>query len=101
MLAPVGLAIHQHEVASAVIALVGLIALVLAGIGIASARRSENPGLRFVVAAFVVFGLKGLFAAWAVYTGDVAHEDLELITAVADLAVVVLLVLPLFRRARP
>lgn len=95
---PVVVALHVHQVSAATIAVVGAIALALAVVGFSAARK--NRTLLFVGSAFLVFALKGFFSSWAILSGRVEHEDLELQLAIADLVVVVLLVIPLFARGR-
>lgn len=94
------LAIHVHEASALVVLVVGLVALVLAGVGLQAMGASRNRALAFVVAAFAVFALKGFFGAWALWTRGVEHEVLEMVLAVADLAVVALLFAPLLARDR-
>lgn len=80
--------------------LVGVLALVLAGLAIASLRRRKNPALRFVAAAFFVFALKNAFSAYNVLYHAVPHDAIELVLSLFDLVLLVLLFLPLLVRRR-
>ena len=86
---------HPNEIVGvAVIATVALVSLLLTLLAAAAWRRTGNRKLGFVTAAFVVFFAKSLLTAYSVKTGLIAHEDLELIGSLGDLAVVLLLVAP-------
>lgn len=100
MALPAALALHIHDVSGALVLIVGVVALGLALVGVAALRRSGNRSLAFVVAAFAVLAGKGLFGGWAILTRRVGHEDLEAVLAIADFAVVLLLVAPLLARFR-
>lgn len=97
---PTVVAIHSHEVTSALVLIVALLAAGLAVVGVQGFRRSKNPALRFVVAAFVVFGVRALGTAWALYFEVVKHEDLELVLAASDVLILGLLVAPLVLQRR-
>lgn len=95
---------HPNEVFGVgIIAAVALVSLVLTGLAAAAWRRTGNRKLAFVTLGFFVFFAKSLVTASAVKTGWIGHEDLELLGALADLVVVLLLVAPfaaaLLRRA--
>lgn len=96
---------HPHELYGVgIISLVAAISLVLTVLAFAAWRRSDNRKLGFVTAAFFVFFAKSLLTAYAVETNAIVHEDLELVGALADLFVVVLLLAPFggsFVRRRP
>ena len=85
---------HDHLTTTALIALAGLLSLVLASLAVGAWHRTGNRKLAFVTAAFGVFFAKSVLTAYSVETGFVGHEDLELIGALADLVVVLLLVAP-------
>lgn len=90
-----GAVAHPNETTGvAIIAVVALVSLLLTALAAAAWRRTGNRKLAFVTAAFLVFFAKSVLTAYAVKTGFVAHEDLELIGALADLVVVLLLVAP-------
>lgn len=91
---------HPNEAtAVALITAVAAVSLVLTVLAAASWRRSGNRKLAFVAAAFAVFFLKSAGTAYALATDAVAHEDLELLGSVGDLAAVLLLVAPFLSRA--
>ena len=86
---------HPNEmVGVAIIATVAVVSLLLTILAAAAWRRTGNRKLAFVTAAFFVFFAKSVLTAYSVETGFVGHEDLELIGALADLVVVLLLVAP-------
>lgn len=91
---------------AAISVLVTVLALVLAGLAIASLRRRRNPGLRFVAAAFMVFAVKNAFSAYNVVAHvrpampSVPHDAIELVLSLFDLVLLVLLFVPLVFRRR-
>lgn len=91
---------------AAVSLLVTALALTMAGLAIASLRRRGNPALRFVAAAFVLFAVKNAFSAYNVVAHEragwpsVPHDAIELVLSLFDLALLLLLFLPLFLRRR-
>src|SRR5581483_9910338 len=66
---------------------------------LAVAKRG-NKALRWVGAAFVVFGLRNLFSAFNVATDVVRHGTVELVLSVFDLALMLILIAPLVLRRR-
>ncbi|HVL47692.1 MAG TPA: hypothetical protein VM889_03960 [Candidatus Thermoplasmatota archaeon] len=78
--------------------LVAALAGVLAVVAFRAAARRANPALRFVGAAFVVFVAKNVFSGYNVMTHAVRHDEIELALSVFDLAILLLLVMPLLRR---
>ena len=88
----------SEETAVLVIAAVAALAATLTLVSLGAWRKNRNPKLLFLVAAFSLFFIKGLATAWAILYHRVAHEHLELIGSVFDLAIVALLVAPLLRR---
>lgn len=90
---------HPSEVAATiVIAVVGVITLTLTVIAVRAQQRTGNPRLWFLVSAFGLFTIKSALVAWAVSMESIAHEHLELVSSLFDLAIVVLLFMPLLRR---
>lgn len=86
---------HPNEVIGVgVIAAVALVSLALTLLAAAAWRRTGNRKLAFVTLAFLVFFAKSVVTAYSVRTGFIRHEDLELLGALADLVVVLLLVAP-------
>lgn len=85
---------HDHATTVALIAFAGLISLVLAILAVGAWRRTGNRKLGLVAAAFSVFVVKAAVTAYSLWTGAIGHEDLELVGALLDVAVVVLLVAP-------
>ena len=86
---------HPNEATGvAIIAAVAAVSLLLTVLAAAAWNRTGNRKLGFVTAAFFVFFAKSLLTAYSVETGFIAHEHLELIGALGDLAVVLLLVAP-------
>jgi hypothetical protein len=96
---------HDHLTTTALIGLAGLLSLVLASLAVGAWQRTGNRKLAFVAAAFWLFFLKSSLTAYSVWTGVIGHEDLELVGAVLDVAIVGLLIAPLLggvlRRSPP
>ncbi|HVL87343.1 MAG TPA: hypothetical protein VM681_04945 [Candidatus Thermoplasmatota archaeon] len=90
--------VHIHEITSAVLAIVGLVGAGLALVAWKSYRATANRWLPYVFGAFAILGAKGFVGAWAIFTGRVAHEHLELLLGMADLAIALLLAAPLLAR---
>jgi phosphate/sulfate permease len=73
---------------------VALLAGAMAALGFQSFRKTRNARLIFVVAAFLVFAVKGAFVAYNVNTHTVPHDAIEFVSSLFDLVIVVLLFLP-------
>lgn len=89
---------HDHRT---VILIISLTAAVSLGLMLLAARawsRTGNRKLAFVTAAFWIFFAKSALTAYSLATGFLAHEHLELVGSVLDLAIVFLLVAPFLRR---
>lgn len=80
-----------------VVAFVASIALVLAIIAYRARLRTDNQSLWFLVGAFGLMAIKGVLVAVALPTHLIGHENLELVSALFDLAVVGLIAWPLLR----
>ena len=85
---------HDHLTTILLISLAGLLSLALASLAAGAWRRTGNRKLAFVAAAFAVFVLKAAATAYSLWTGVVGHEDLELLGAMLDVVIVVLLIAP-------
>lgn len=85
---------HDQATTIALIALAGLVSLVLAVLAAGAWRRTGNRKLAFVAAAFAVFVVKEAVTAYSLWSGAIGHEDLELVGAMLDVVVVLLLVTP-------
>jgi hypothetical protein len=79
-----------------------VLSLGLAGTTYFSWRRTGNPRLGFVTAAFAAFAVKGFATAWTIF-GDAAVVAVDTYLLVADLAILLLLYLSLIlgRRSSP
>lgn len=75
---------------------VALMTAVMAYLGWRSYAKTRNPRLVFVSVAFVVFVLKSLFVAYNVKWHAVPHDSIELVSAIFDVLVAVLLFIPFF-----
>lgn len=75
---------------------VALMTAVMAYLGWRSFRKTKNPRLVFVVVAFVAFALKSLFVAYNVRWHAVPHDSIELVSAVFDVLIALLLFIPFF-----
>jgi hypothetical protein len=90
-----------HEfgsLAPVVISIVGAVCVMLVIIGIGAWRRTGENRLLWLVAAFSLFAVKSFLNAWALTTGAIQHEHLELVSSLFDLAIVACIVAPLLRR---
>lgn len=96
---------HDHATTVGLIVLAGLLSLVLASLAIGAWRRTGNRKLAFVAGAFGMFTVKSMVTAYSLWTGFIGHEDLELLGALLDVVIVVLLIAPLLggvlRRSAP
>ncbi len=63
-----------------------------------AADRVGNPKIRWVSAGFFVMAAKSVFIAAAIFTAFLAHELVELVDAVFDLLVVLLVAAPFLMR---
>lgn len=81
-------------------AISGVLGLLLLGIAVRAYRQARTPALAFVAGAFTMFSLKSLLVAYGIQTNSIAHETLEFIDAVGDLATILLLTLPLLWPSR-
>ncbi len=92
--------VHPNEAsAAAVIVVVAVVSLILTILAASAWRHTSNRKLGFVTGAFAVFFAKSLLTAYSVSTGFIAHEDLEIIGSLGDLAVVLLLIAPFLARS--
>jgi len=94
--------VHPTDISAGVSLLAALLGATLLVFAYSGYRRSRDPRLVYVGAAFAVFAAKSLFVAVALFRQTPGHETLELIDAVGDMTTVLLFVVPLFvqRRAR-
>lgn len=88
------MALSISEASSLTSIVVGLIALLMAGLAWRARVRSGNRRLAFVAAAFALFFARSLFSAYNVLTHFIAHDFIELYLSIFDLAILVLLFLP-------
>lgn len=89
---------HSHDTAIAIILVVAVVSLALCILAARAWRATANGKLAFVTAAFAAFVLKSLLTAYALHTDAIAHEDLEVVGSVLDLAIVLLLIAPFLVR---
>ncbi len=91
---------HASEHAAVyLISLVATVSLVLTFLAYSAWRRTQNHKLLYVLAAFGLFAVKGAITAWALWVHEIRHENLELLGAGFDFAIVALLVAPFLLRA--
>lgn len=83
---------------SAVVGIVALVSLTLSILTFEAYRRMQNRKILFVAGAFMVHFVKSAFVAVAIYGRLVGHEALEIVEAVFDLAMVLLLFIPFWTR---
>jgi predicted membrane-bound dolichyl-phosphate-mannose-protein mannosyltransferase len=85
---------------SATSVFVALLAFLFSAAAFVAARRKKNHNLLWVSAAFLVFAAKNLFSAYNVITHFVPHDDIELGLSLFDLAIMLILFIPLIFRRR-
>jgi hypothetical protein len=89
---------HPAESAASIIVLVvGIVTTILMVLALKARQRTGNRRLPFVAGAFGAFSVKSFLTAWALQTGSIAHEHLELVSSGFDLVIVVLLTIPFLR----
>ena len=89
---------HPGELAaSAIVLVVAIIAAALTWVALRAQRRTSSRSLGFVAAAFGLFALKGLVVSVALWNDMLAHQHLEVVSALFDLGIVVLLFWPILR----
>lgn len=76
--------------------LVAAMTLIMAYLGYRSYRNTGNVRLVFVVVAFVTYALKSLFVAYNLQTHATLHDTIELVSALFDVVIVMLLFVPFF-----
>lgn len=87
--------IHITDLAFAFLIASGIVSAILFVFAIRAYRRTRNPAMAFVVAAFMVFGIKSLLVAYGLRTNAIEHTSLEFIDAIGDMAVLILFVIPI------
>lgn len=89
---------HPSEIAATIVVLVvAAITLFLTVVAGMAANRTGNRKLWYLGGAFGLFAIKSALTAWALQTGGIGHEHLELVLSGFDLGIVILLVIPLIR----
>ncbi len=89
---------HPGELAAAgTVFVVAAVAAVLLVITWRARQRTQSRSLTFVAAAFALFVVKGIVVGASLLSGMIRHEHLEVVSALFDLGIVVLLVWPLIR----
>jgi steroid 5-alpha reductase family enzyme len=89
---------HPSEMAAmAVIAVVAIVALILAVIAFRAKVRTGNKALIFLTLAFALLAIKSILVATSLPTHLIGHEHLELVAALFDLGIVVLIAIPLLK----
>lgn len=91
-------ALAQASAATSIV--VAILAFGLSITALLAMRRRRNPGLKWVAAAFALFGAKNVFSAVNVMTHLVVHDAIELVLSLFDLALILLLLVPFLRRRR-
>src|SRR5689334_14152696 len=85
---------HDHGTTIALIGLAALLSLVLTSLAAGAWHRTGNRKLAFVMGAFWLFFVKAALTAYSLATDLIGHEDLELVGAMLDVLIVLLLVAP-------
>jgi hypothetical protein len=99
-LADGGVATQVGPYASAVSAIVALLALIFSVLAFRAAARRKNAALAWVGAAFLVFAVKNAFTSAVVVSHFVPHDEIELVLSALDLAIMLLLFAPFLTRRK-
>lgn len=83
---------------STVVAIIALVSYTLTALTWIAYRRTLHPKVRYVAFAFLVHAVKSTIVAYGLFTATIGHEILEVIEAVFDLVMVVLLFSPFWSR---
>lgn len=73
-----------------------LVSITLLAIALRAYREYRERSMLFLAAAFTVFTVKSVLVGTSLLFNLVAHESLELVDAMGDLATILLIVAPLF-----
>lgn len=92
--------VHITDLSTAFLLVSGFIALGLLAVAIMGYRRTREPSMAFLAGAFTLFAAKSFLVAYAIRTGLIEHELLELVDAIGDLGTVLLILVPVFWPAR-
>ena len=82
---------YLSTVSGSIVAVVAAVSLVLMLLTYLAAKRTMQTRIYVVALAFGVHFLKATFVAWALFTQTLGHEVLEIVEAVFDLGMVLLL----------
>lgn len=84
---------------STLVLLVAIASLVLMVLTWIAANRTGHRKVRYVAAAFGVHFAKSTIVAYALFTGRLGHEVVEVIEAVFDALMITLLAIPFWARS--
>lgn len=79
------------SLSGSILAIVAAVSLVLMLLTFLAAKRTAQKRIFVVALAFGVHFVKATFVSWALFTQSLGHETLEIIEALFDLAMVLLL----------
>lgn len=78
-------------ISASIVAIVAAVSLVLMLLTYLAARRAGQTRIYLVALAFGVHFVKAIVVAWALFTQSLGHEVLEVLEALFDLGMVVLM----------
>lgn len=80
-----------------IVAAIALTSGVLAALAFRAFQRSGQRSLRFVIAGFSIFALKGVLAIVILLLHALDHDDLEVVLGLMDLTALVIIAFPFVR----
>lgn len=83
---------------STLVLIVALVSFALMVVTWMAANRTGHQKVRFVAAAFGVHFVKSTIVSYGLFTGSIGHEVLEVVEAVFDFAMIMLLAIPFWWR---
>lgn len=87
--------VHVQDLSAGFSLLSGLIAFFLFSLAARAYSRERDRAYGLLASAFFLFGTKSFIVAYAVWTGAIEHQLLELVDAIGDLGTILLIAMPL------
>jgi hypothetical protein len=99
---PVPFMVGILEISYALAFLSAALSLVLLGFSIATYRHARDRIMFFLIGGFSIFGAKSFIVGYALLSGRIGHETLEVVDNLADVILVLLIIFPvLFVKHEP